>query len=392
MKFNTWFFSTGICCTLLVGCKQPQKQETSATNSNDDIVWKAEFSYCISSEVADWQSLKEGYEFLNANEYNLKVNEVKGHYRDVMKIMYDSSLSNTCPLYSLNPVNALAPELQLTNKERHDIFNITDSIKNSAGQMEAKDYKLTFDKIIGMALNHEWMFDADAGSLKSTITDECIQTLIINRNGEPVPKNAPLLSIAGIRFSKRTNDSLYTQSSAAKPGVVWADDCLFQLIDSTQGPQMREYHNWKTDSTIAYTVNGITTNSETLYPIKIKSCFDKSLVEWIWMAARKGQLPAYSCVGTDSIGQQIPEKEVKNFGAETDTVTDENGKLQMIKTEINTSLLSGLEIKEEIAFHKSTFSFESKITYAGVLVECRDRKNGLAIHNTSKILYWVKLN
>jgi hypothetical protein len=389
MKFNKSFIYFGICCLLMMGCNQTQQKQETTTN-DDDVIWKAEFSYCISSEVPDWQSIRDGYEYLSAYGYNYKIKELKGHYRDIMKIMYDSSLSSTCPLYSLNPVNALAPEILLTDKERHNLFNYIDSIKNPAGQMEAKDYKITFDKIIGMPLNHEWMFDVDAGTLKSVITDECLQTYNVNKDGSPTPKNAPLLSIAGIRFSNRVNDSLYTQTVAAQPGVVWADDCLFSIVDSTDGPHMREYHNWKTDSTIAYTVDGVTTNCEMLYPIKIKSCFDKSLGEWLRIAAINGKIQAYQPSAEDKIGELIPAKDLIHVGEKKESYTYD-GKTTTYTIKVSGDDISGIEVKEEMAFHQKAFCFDSKITYAGILVKVKD-ENRKEIPRTSKVLFWVKLN
>lgn len=388
MKFNVLFISAGICCAVFIGCNQPQKQESTTTN-NDDVVWKAEFSYCINSEQFDWQSIKEGYPTLTTAIYNFKLKEEKGTYRDIMKIMYDSSLSNTCPLYALNPANALAPEVQLTNRERHDYFDWTDSVKNSAGNMEAKEHKLSFNDLKGMAITHELMFDADAGAIKSTVTDECIQTYVVSKNGDPIPENTPLVNLAGIRFANRTSDSLYLQSAAAQPGMVWAEDILFSFVDSTDEIHMPEFHSGH-DSTLSYTVDGVTSNCSYLYPVRIKSTYDKSLGEWLRIAAMNGKAKAYQPADEGKMGDLILAKDVKHIGEKTESYTYD-GKTSTYTIKVSGDDIAGIEFKEELAFHEKTFCFESKITYAGILVTVKDA-NGRVIPRTSKVLFWVKLN
>src|SRR5579863_5455736 len=98
MKFNILFVSAGI---LIIGCTQPQKQETST--SNDDVIWKASLSYCLTKEKLDWMDLKDGYELETCEIYNFKVAEQIGNFRKLINLFYDSIFSKTFPAYYLDP-------------------------------------------------------------------------------------------------------------------------------------------------------------------------------------------------------------------------------------------------------------------------------------------------
>jgi hypothetical protein len=198
---------------------------------------------------------------------------------------------------------------------------------------------------------------------------------------------------AVLKLSDRTIDSIGTDQPGLKPEITWGREILMQLIDSGQGPKSSIPEHWaKMDSLSRYTVNGVSSTSTPLYPICIKTTFNKSLAEWILIASRKGQLPAFSSLSDDKIGEQVPQKDLKDLGTVIDTFPDEHGIRKGYPHRLGADDITGVELKEEIAFHKSTFTFESKITYAGILVQSKDKATGKPIHHTSTVLYWVKLN
>ncbi len=382
MKINQLFIPAGIFCTLLIGCNPPVKQE--AAQSTDDIVWKANLSYCLSREILDAGDLKYGLELENMNTYNFKITEEKGKFKDLMRLLFDSARSKTYPLYAVNPVTCLSPDVLLLPKEKQTLFG--DSL------WDLKHTKATiingdlFQLMKGITFNHEFLYDAKAGVLHSTITD----ATFLEKNSA---WGASFVSIAGFKFYNRVIDTLGTDQPGLISSITWGRDLLMPIVDSGQGPNLRTDHSWyNKDSLLEYAVNGVTSKASPLFTQSIRTDFNKKLAEWIWRAARSGQLPAYYCVGTDKIGDQIPLKDLKTFGARTDTVTDEHGKTFLVTMQIDQYSLNGLELKEEIAFHKKSFTFESKITYAGLLTMSVNHNTGVEIHNTANVLYWVKLN
>ncbi len=363
-------------CALLVGCNQPQKQES--TSKTDDIVWKASLSYCLTNEKLEWQSLKQGQELENWEIYNFKISEDKGHFRDIMKIFYDSAISKTCTVYQVDPANGLYPVCPLSAKDKQ--ANISDSAWNN-------DHTplIAFNKVKALALNHEWLFDAKDGALKSTVTDLSFQIYLQNYDA--------LLTLFAFKFADRTTDTMGMDQPGLKPEIVWGHEILMPLFDTGTGPKIKTEDFWiKLDSISRYTVNGVTTSSRLLYPVSVKVTFGKKLSEWILIAARNGQLPAYKYLDGDKIGDLISPKELKNMQVVDDTFTDENGVKKAYPHRIGAEDITGVELKEELAFHQSTFSFESKITYAGILIEVKDKDTHKPIRNTSTLLYWVKLN
>lgn len=375
MKFNTLFIPAGISCMLLIGCNQPQKK---ASLGNDDIIWKANVSYCISTEKLDTGALDWGHglELEIAKMYNFKITEEKGKFRDLMRLFYDSANSKTYPLYSLNPVTGLSPDYVLLPKEKDMTFN--DSIWNN-DHTKVTIIPDVFKCMVGITLNHEWLYDAKVGTLLSAITDASLLAKGMPNSG------TALLSLAGFKFSNRAIDSLGTDQPGLNSSIVWGRDELMSIIDSGQGLKSRTDHSfwYKSDTLSDYFP---------LFPQPIRTNFNKKLAEWIWLAARSGQLQAYTCKGKDEIGEQIPLKDIKEFGSTIDTVMDEHGNPVVVKSLIDKGWLTGLELKEEIAFHKNTFNFESKITYAGVLIMTLNHYTGQSIPNKSTVLYWVKLN
>jgi hypothetical protein len=382
MKVTKSFITLGICC-LLIGCNQPQ-QKQGTTTDNDDIIWNASLSYCLTNDKPDWSSLRDDGSVVDYGDmYNFKINEKKGKYRDLIRLFYDSAISKTYPIYSVDPANGLFPGILNTAKEKQML--LTDSVWNN-DHTKLLSSVLAFSKFIGLNINHEWLYDSKNGELKSTITD--VDLLIKYTNSEEY-----LLNLGALKFSNRTVDSMGTGQPGLKSEITWGRDILMAIIDSGYDIKLNVPERWaKRDSLSRYSVNGISSTSQPKFPICIKTTFNKTLAEWIWLAARKGQLPAYYCSGKDSIGNQIPAKNMKDFGSVVDTICDESGNIKPVKYEITADNLSGVELKEDIAFHKNTFSFKSKIPYAAVLIQDISKNTGKPIHHTSTVLYWVKLN
>ncbi len=382
MKINQLFIPASIFCTILIGCNPPAKQE-SATSNNDDIVWKANLSYCLTNDKLDWQGVRDGYTMDFCEIYNFKVSDEKGDFKKLMKLFYDSASSKTYPFYWGDPVSGLCPVSKFSQKDKHEMF--PDSIWNNE-HTKLLSVGSYFQNIKALSFNHEWLFDSKAGKLISNITD-------VNLLATNIPPIDLLFSIGVLKFSDRINDSSGTDHLGFKPEIMWGHELLMPIVDSGNGLEMMNNEHWiKMDSLSRHTLNGKPYISSDKYPVVIKTMFDKTLAEWVLIAARSGKLQAYKYIGEDKIGDSIPAKDVKTLCTIVNIYPDEHGIKKGYPHRIDGNDLSGVEIKEEITFHKSTFSFESKISYAGVLLNVTDTNTHKPIRNSSTTLFWVKLN
>jgi len=305
-------------------------------------------------------------------------------------IQYDSAVSKTYPIYGMDLINNLNPFYLFSPKEKEDFLSAIDTIWDDKGNPKLIN-PFGVEYLVGLTFNHEWLYNSKANTIKSTITDaDFLMREPIQVAFYPWGPWASL--VFSLKFTNRTQDSSGFDQEALNPEIAWARDMLLQIYDdSVKGPGYRVYDSCWEDTVLKYTFNGA--NYRAFYggPTVIKTTFNKKLVEWIWDAARKGSLPAYYCKGKDEIGEQILMKDMKNYDSLTATISDGLGNSIVVKNKLYADMLSGLEIKEEISFHSKSFKFESKITYAGILIESSD-DTGRGIPKTSTILYWVKLN
>jgi len=90
MKLLNLFISIGVCSSLMMESIHAQQ-----TKSTDDIIWKANLSYCLSKEKIDLRDLQFGMEQERCDVYNLKIVEQKGTFRKLLKLLYDWILHTT---------------------------------------------------------------------------------------------------------------------------------------------------------------------------------------------------------------------------------------------------------------------------------------------------------
>jgi hypothetical protein len=394
-KIKLLSFLAAVICAF-TGCIQNNGNHEQSEDKND-ILWKATLTYCMSKEKPDIPNLEMGTENENCDIYYFHVSNQTGSLRAVLTKLYDTTISFKFPVYQVNIFDNNSPGDSLSKKEISNFISTSDTITQESindsfpggSKKETKVIKndYTVNSVKGITFNHELIYDARQNKLSSAITDA---SLLIQVPDKP----ELLLTEAGFKFHDRTKDTVGLEQSALKQDVGWARDILLPVLyDSSKGLLLRVYaRNIKlmNEPILKYTFNDTATQAYYGFPTQIKTVFNKKLVEYIWNAACSGLLQAYAYTGKGEIGKALSLKEVRDAGAIVDTITNDAGKSHVETYQIQSYTLSGLEIMEDIAFHKDNCKFDSKISYVAVLA--MENKNGEYLPYKSKALFWVKMN
>jgi len=391
------------------------------SSQQNDTVWKARLTYFLKKEKVDFNNNR--YEDIPPGEqsdiYNYSEFTQSGSLKNAIGLLYDSiskgKIDYNSPYVTDNEwvqkewfrerkkyeVNRLSnytsffyPEYKSNNSYRFDTVIVNKSLVNA------------------IMMNREWLYDVQKHKIEVKITDAglfCpidsaypikisfdLQTehtrdryFLPNTTGDPIGYGV-------IKFCDRSSAALGMKQPIYNPGIVWGREMSMPIISGSHGrSKLFAYnpHNSINDSTPCFNcpMPIAEKNSFCGYITQLKTMFDKTLVDWVWEEARDSSLEVYTNDTNDKMGKKIKHAEVMEAGTTIDTVVDENGNEFVVKKDVGPDQLCGLKIIEEIYFDKKKFRFESKITYAGLLIYTINRNTGNVDENALPvILYWVK--